>query len=319
MKNLNALQIVSLAVLNANGITAFRLEGNRDFNGKNIKAKMKSLKKYGQLQPAIVISAKLAVEQGLKVVDFRTGEEVSEDQLENGVVLVDGNHKLEAHYQLLDENDKLKKGDEPYENDFYLTLALNQEMAVIEMLTEVNSVVNPWKGGDWAKGAALSEKGKEFPLIKLIAKLTTLGYSPQVAGKWLTGDDGCGSATVFQNVIKGSITTKVADKITVTEKQIERGERLLNAARKSFSDKFLGSRTMVDWVFVQYNRADDENKVLEVNCLVDFLSNVSRADVDSIEKAKGKKGISTKEQIVIDLLNQLYDQYKQSKADTTAA
>ena len=146
MANLLEHQIVSLAVLNAKGITTFRLEGNRDFNQSNIKSKMKSLKEFGQLQPAIVIEAKVAAEQGLKVVDFRTGEEVTPEQLENGVVLVDGNHKLEAHYRLLDENETLVEGEERYEKEFYLTLALNQEMAVIEMLTEINTVVNPWKG-----------------------------------------------------------------------------------------------------------------------------------------------------------------------------
>ena len=60
MRELAALQIISLAVLNAKGITAFRLEGNRDFTDKNIKSKMKSLKEFGQLQPAIMIDAKLA-------------------------------------------------------------------------------------------------------------------------------------------------------------------------------------------------------------------------------------------------------------------
>ena len=319
MRELAALQIISLAVLNAKGITAFRLEGNRDFNDKNIKSKMKSLKEFGQLKPAIMIDAKLAAEQGLKIVDFRTGEEVTPEQLENGVVLVDGNHKLEAHYRLLDENEALAEDEERYEKDFYLTLALNQEMAVIEMLTEINTVVNPWKGGDWAKGAALSERGKEFPLIELISKLTSKGYSAEVAAKFYTGNDGCGSAKVLQNVIKGNITNKLADKITVTEKQVERGQRLLDAARSSFSDSFLKSRTMVDWIFVQYGKADDEDKAKEVENLIAFLSSFTRSDVDSIEKAKGKKGVVTKEQIVIDLLNKFYKRFSETAAAANAS
>ena len=40
MANLLEHQIVSLAVLNAKGITTFRLEGNRDFNQSNVKSKM---------------------------------------------------------------------------------------------------------------------------------------------------------------------------------------------------------------------------------------------------------------------------------------
>ena len=315
MKELTALQIVSLSVLNANGITTFRLEGNRDFNQSNIKSKMKSLKEFGQLQPAIVIEAKVAAEQGLKVVDFRTGEEVTPEQLENGVVLVDGNHKLEAHYRLLDENETLVEGEERYEKEFYLTLALNQEMAVIEMLTEINTVVNPWKGGDWAKGAALSENGKEFPLIELVSELTSKGYSSDSAAKWFTGTDGCGSAKVMQTVIKGNVSTKLSDKITVTEKQVERGQRLLDAARSTFSDKFLGSRNMVDWLYVQYNKADDADKANEVDKLVGFLSSVIRTDVDAIEKAKGKKGVISKETIVINKLNEMYNKYCETAAN----
>ena len=79
------------------------------------------------------------------------------------------------------------------------------------------------------------------------------------------------------------------------------------------------TRTIVDWIFVKYGKTDKEDKAKEVENLRAFLSSYTRSDVDSIKKAKGKKGVVTKEQIVIDLLNKFYKRFSETAAAANAS
>lgn len=47
-------EILTLSELNEKGVKVARLAGNRDLNEKAVKAKMKSMREYGQLVPAII-------------------------------------------------------------------------------------------------------------------------------------------------------------------------------------------------------------------------------------------------------------------------
>ena len=73
-KNELALQVLTLAVLASKGLKIARLSGNRNFDEKVVKAKMKSMKANGMLVPAIIVYATKVIEAGLEIVDFETGE-----------------------------------------------------------------------------------------------------------------------------------------------------------------------------------------------------------------------------------------------------
>ena len=96
--------IVTLAMLQEKGIRIARLAGNRTLDDKIVKAKKKSLKKTGLLVPAIIVEAEKAIAEGLEVVDFETGEQVTEEIAKHYVVLVDANHRYKAHLDLLVED-----------------------------------------------------------------------------------------------------------------------------------------------------------------------------------------------------------------------
>ena len=91
-----AMQIITLAVLQSKGIKIARLAGNRNLDQKIVKAKKKSLKVTGLLVPAIIVEASLVLEEGLEVVDFETGEAVTKENADEYVVLVDANHRYKA-------------------------------------------------------------------------------------------------------------------------------------------------------------------------------------------------------------------------------
>ena len=124
-------EIVTLTSLVNEGKKIARLSGNRDLNEKIVKAKMKSLEQYGQLIPAVVVDATDAINQGMEVIDFTTSDVIGKEEAMNYLVLVDANHRYEAHCRLLKENEKL---DEPkYLGEFYLMYALNAELEIAKM------------------------------------------------------------------------------------------------------------------------------------------------------------------------------------------
>ena len=307
-KNELALQVLTLAVLASKGIKIARLSGNRNFDEKVVKAKMKSMKANGMLVPAIIVDAKKVIEAGLEIVDFETGETISEADADKYVVLVDANHRYKAHLNLLEANKDLKD-EEKYKGEFYLIYALNEEIAVSRMFSEINICTNPWKGGDFPKGAKMACK-EELPLLDFIVELTEEGYPLPTASKW-----GTFKAGITKEIMADAMAGKISDKLRKTN-GLERGRRLLKAA-EHLSKEILKSRTLIDWIIYQYDEADDDQKGATIDNLVKFFSSLNKEKAEQIEKAKGQRGGDTKETIINRLLNKFYEQFKQSQRTST--
>lgn len=249
------LKVIALSTLLDKGFKIARLSGNRNFDEKVVKAKMKSMKANGMLVPAIIVPAKKVIEAGLEIVDFETGETISEADAGKYVVLVDANHRYKAHLNLLEANKDLKD-EEKYKGEFYLIYALNEEIAVSRMFSEINICTNPWKGGDFPKGAKMACK-EELPLLDFIVELTEEGYPLPTASKW-----GTFKAGITKEIMADAMAGKISDKLRKTN-GLERGRRLLKAA-EHLSKEILKSRTLIDWIIYQYDEADDDQKVLRL-------------------------------------------------------
>ena len=143
---------MTLTELTNNGVKVARLAGNRDLNEKAVKAKMKSMREYGLLVPAIIVDASTAIKDGLKVGDFTTGEEIKDGN--NYVVLLDANHRYSAHLRLLEENKKIEP-EKQYEREFYFMYSLNPSVSIEKVLAEINIATTPWKGADYVKGVKM--------------------------------------------------------------------------------------------------------------------------------------------------------------------
>lgn len=293
------IEIMTLTELANNGVKIARLAGNRDLNEKAVKAKMKSMKEYGQLVPAIIVDASIALEQELKVVDFITGETVTD--AENYVVLLDANHRYEAHLRLLKGNETAKP-EEHYKGEFYFVYSLNPSVGVDKALAEINIATTPWKGADYVKGVKMMVE-EDLPTLDFISELTSVGYSLDAASKWATFS-GKVNKTVLVKAINGNI-----DEILTKTKGIKRGRRLIEAAKKSFNEEFLKSRVFIDWIIAKYEDVEDGEQAILINNIVNFLSSIQREQVDKIEKAKGTKGGKTKETIIYEELNALWAKY----------
>lgn len=174
----NNMMIIALSYLLQQGKKVARLAGNRDLDLKVVKAKKSSLKENGLLIPAVIVDANDAIDQGLEIVDFETGEAVPKDNASDYVVLVDANHRYQAHLEL-------KKEDKEYTGEFYFIYPLNSEVIIAKMLAVINIATNGWKGKDFGKGAKMMCKD-QLPLLDAINELTAKGYSLDAACKWLT-------------------------------------------------------------------------------------------------------------------------------------
>lgn len=244
-------EVLELSELNEKGVKVARLAGNRDLNEKAVKAKMKSMREYGQLVPAIIVDASTAIKDGLKVVDFTTGEEIKDGN--NYIVLLDANHRYSAHLRLLEENKKIEP-EKQYEREFYFMYSLNPSVSIEKTLAEINIATTPWKGADYVKGVKMMV-GEELPTLDFVSELTCMGYSLDAASKWATFGSKISKA-VLVRAINGNI-----DEVLRKSNTINRGRTLVEAARKSFSAEFLKSRTLIDWIIGKYEDTDDSEKV----------------------------------------------------------
>ena len=285
-------KILTATELKEMGLKIGRLLGNRNLDSKIIKAKKKSLKETGLLIPAVIVEAEKAIREGHEVVDFETGKRVTEENAKDYVSMVDANHRYKAHLELLEK-------DDCYHKEFYFMYPL-QDIPVTKMLSEINIATNPWKVSDYSKGTAMV-LNEELPLLTEINILTSKGYSVESASKWLTFDNKV-NKSILVKAMGGTIVDSLKD-----DKNIERGKKLLESARKSFNEDFLKKRTIPDWIISKLKN-DENGKSVFIEKMCSFLSGIDREIADEIEKYTGKRGEDTKESKVNKKLNELWEE-----------
>ena len=79
---------------------------------------------------------------------------------------------------------------------------------------------------------------EKLPLLEAINELTAKGYSLDSTVKWLTFSNKV-TKSVLANAMNGQISETLRK-----ENGIERGRRLIAAAKKSFAEDFLKSRNL---------------------------------------------------------------------------
>lgn len=301
-----SLQIIKLSSLVEAGKKIAKFAGNRDQDPKIVKSKKASMIVDGQLVPAIIVDAIDAIKQGLDVVDFWTNEPITEANAADYVVLVDAGHRFKAHMELLSEG-------VGYDKEFYLMYPLNTTMSIAKMLAVINTVTNLWKGKDVGNGAMMICK-ENLPLLIAICELTKRDYSLDAAVKWLTFQN-----KINKTVLADAMDGKINECLRFTT-GIERGLRLLDAAKTTLDESVLKTRTISDWVIKNYDKAADENKATEIKSIETFFKSLKRSDAKLIEEAKGKRGETTKEQVIYAKLDELYNAFvaEQGKAEQAA-
>lgn len=301
VKELVNNQLFTLNEHKANSRKLAKLKNNRDFNDLNVKNLKRSIKEMGVQQPIRVIKADYVVANEYEIIDFITGNEISKEEIEIYDVIVDGQHRVQAYLEILEEKTSF---DKPL---IFLYMVLEENTNLLQVLTDINNTVSTWKGGDYIIGVEMKLKG-EYQLITEINKLTRKKYSLESACKWLTFGNGI-TKTVLNNIAKDvKLSAKVEDQLNKIG-GIQRGKNILESAIKTLGEKPLKSRIIIDWIM----NKNDTFSFAEIgefeSIMCNFFSSFDRPFAEKIEKAKGTQGEITKQEVIYNLLNDKYKQF----------
>lgn len=152
-------------------------EANRSINPNNVKNHKKSLKECGNLTPLTFIKANAEQMKGKKIVDATDGSEVTENQLSNYIVVVDGQHRYKAARELE------KEGNFDMDALTWSEVKVPEGKIVEDVLVEINSVGQKWKGNDYVAGYALRHNGDE--IVSFAKELANEGVPSKTINKYL--------------------------------------------------------------------------------------------------------------------------------------
>lgn len=295
------LQILNFSELQAKGLKVAKIKANRDLDEKNVKAKMADLKGRGLIIPAMVVSAKDALREHLNLCDFRDSsiavDGTNEDQY---LVLIDGQHRFEAHLRLMKES-------EDYSRDFlFQFVQLADGVSILDVLKAVNDPGHTWTLSDYTHSAW--ELNKENPMLSFISELVSDGISYSSAAKWATLN-----RRLTPSMVKEAVNNEGAiDPLFTNIKYLSSGKKLFAAAKKALGKAIVKPRALVDWVIDILGDAD--SKEAEANQIIRFFDSLTADQVENLKKAKGQKNGASKEEALRRALDKFYQAF-QSKSE----
>lgn len=296
--------LINISDLLKKGKKIARLVANRELDPKIVKKKKESLKQFGLLSPAIIIDGSKSIEEDLEIMDFETGEDISKEDASQYIVLVEGNHRYKAHLELLEANAKLEE-EQKYKKEFFVIYSLGDNVPTMKMLAEINVCTNRWGTKDKVKSITVKENCPK--LLSEINKLTNEGYSLNAASLWLTF-----GTKVNTSVIDVAMRGKYLDPLR-NDAGIERGLKILNAAKSKLGENLCKTRTTLSgWIVSKYDNTLDADKAKFTDNMIEFINSIDSDNVTYLQKVKGKKGGSSKENLINKKLNELWDSFKVS-------
>lgn len=157
------------------------VDGNRAINENNVKKHAASLEKFGRNLVRLLYVDANDVE-GYDIHDADTDEIVEKENYGDYIVVLDGQHRFKAAMRLAADENK----------DFSLD-SLRWDKVELDghsfqdVLIEVNTRTQPWKGSDYISGCVLNNPQNE---IALFAKeVTSKGASAKTVNKYIFFED----------------------------------------------------------------------------------------------------------------------------------
>ena len=287
------MKTIRFSELQAEGLKVAKIKANRDLDEKNVKAKMADLKSRGLIIPAMVVNANDALREHLDLCDFRDSNiAVDNTNADRYLVLIDGQHRYEAHLRLVEES-------EDYSRDFtFQFVQLADGVSILDVLKAVNDPGHTWTLSDYTHSAW--ELNKENPMLSFISELVSDGISFSSAAKWATLN-----RRLTPSMVKEAVNNEGAiDPLFTNIKYLSSGRKLFASAKKALGKAIVKSRALVDWVIDILGDAD--SKEAEANQLISFFESLTADQVESLKKAKGQKNGASKEEALRRALDKYY-------------
>ena len=291
------MKTIRFSELQAEGLKVAKIKANRDLDEKNVKAKMADLKSRGLIIPAMVVNANDALREHLDLCDFRDSNiAVDNTNADRYLVLIDGQHRYEAHLRLVEES-------EDYSRDFtFQFVQLADGVSILDVLKAVNDPGHTWTLSDYTHSAW--ELNKENPMLSFISELVSDGISFSSAAKWATLN-----RRLTPSMVKEAVNNEGAiDPLFTNIKYLSSGRKLFASAKKALGKAIVKPRALVDWVIDILGDAD--SKEAEANQLISFFESLTADQVESLKKAKGHKNGASKEEALRRALDKFYQAFQ---------
>ena len=225
------------------------VDGNRAINENNVEKHVESLKEFGKnLVPLLYVDA---TEVGnRKIFDAITDEEVKPEQYGDYNVVLDGQHRFKAALRLADSDEA---NGFTLDNLKWEKVDLNGK-SFEDILIEVNTRTQPWKGADYINGCILHEPDNE--VFRFAKELTDLGISAKTVNKYLFFDDRMSWAAVMSD------SSKLKDADLVRAKEIW-------SVVKKFPERIRKRSTIIDYVKDTGGKAHWQVELDKIKALTD--------------------------------------------------
>ena len=235
-----------------------------------------------------IFTAEVAVKPEVTLGEYKG---LSVDKVSNRVTAKEIDAKLEE--------------EQKYKKEFFVTYPLDDNMSIMDMLAEINTCTNKWDTKDRVKSITVKEN---CPKVLLdINKRTNKGYSLNAASLWLTF-----GTKVNTSVINVAMRGKYLDPLK-NDAGIERGLKILNAAKSKLGEDLCKTRTTLSgWIVSKYEKTLDADKANFTDNMIQFINSIDSDNVTYLQKVKGKKGGSSKENLINKKLNELWDSFNVS-------
>lgn len=236
------------------------VDGNRAINENNVKKHIKSLKAFGcNLVPMLYVDA--VDVKGYRIYDAETDELIEPEAYGSYVVVLDGQHRYKAAMRLATEETE----EFSLDNLRWEKVELNGH-SFQDVLIEVNTRTQPWKGSDYISGCLLNAPDNE---VALFAKsLTDLRISSKTANKY-----------IFFNE-RFSWSAAMKDATILNKADLNRAKSIWEVV-KTFPDKIKRRSVIIDYII----EAGGTNHWQEE---IERIKAISDEDKKSLEKEKVK-------------------------------
>ena len=225
------------------------VDGNRAINENNVEKHVESLKEFGKnLVPLLYVDA--AEVGNRKIFDAITDEEVKPEQYGDYDVVLDGQHRYKAALKLADSDEA---DGFTLDNLKWEKVDLNGK-SFEDILIEVNTRTQPWKGADYINGCILHEPNNE--VFRFAKELTDLGVSAKTVNKYLFFDDRMSWATVM------------SDSAKMKEADLARAKEIWGEVKK-FPERIRKRSTIIDYVKDTGGKAYWQKELEKIKALTD--------------------------------------------------
>lgn len=262
------------------------LKSNRN-NPKNNQKMFKGCSEIGMQQPGIFTEARLALEAGYTLLDVKDGHEVKMDEIDNYLVIIDGNTRFHA-WELA-----VKEGN-PFEYCFQYKV-YEDAVKMRTAYQKMNVCNTPTSATDYARDI---EAVSNNPVLVSYRSKQADGLVPKAAGY----------ATIGREIMKRDLTDIQQGKTPALfndKPNQEIYEAIYACLRENVKDDpavFKGSEIW-SWNANKINGAEDKPTMAEK--LIKMYNNLNYASIRRLQTVK-REGNNPKEAVVKNILDELF-------------